>query len=68
MIKIIPFCLTLAFAGLVGCTVTTSNDANLRNANTNTGYVVNSNESVPARTSTPINVNSSDGNSDRGDI
>ena len=62
MKKIIGFGLSLMISGaLMGCT-TTSNNANLTGANTNTGYVTNNTNTV--RTATPLtNSNTSNANS-----
>jgi hypothetical protein len=59
MKKIIGFGLSLIISGgLMGCT-TTSNNANLRGANTNTAYVVNNANVANARAA---NTNASNAN------
>lgn len=44
-IKIMAISLSLALGVLAGCESTANNNANLRGANTNTGYVVNTSNS-----------------------
>ena len=61
--KRISFGLLIAITvvlGLAGCT-TTSNNANLRNANTNTGYLTNSNNAAPISNSNSRNANTNSG-------
>ena len=55
--------LLVAVAGLAGCS-TTSNNANLRGANTNTGYAANSNTNAkPAMPANATNISPGNGNS-----
>jgi hypothetical protein len=62
MKKIIGFGLSLMISGgLIGCT-TTSNNANLRGANTNTAYVVNNANVANAVNSRAANANMSNAN------
>ena len=50
-------------AGLMGCTSTDGNNANMRNTNTNTGYVTSNASPTPMATSSPMPYGNSAGNS-----
>jgi hypothetical protein len=55
--KILTLTALLAVGALAGCSTTTSNNTNARGANTNTGYLTNSEtNSKPAVTSNVTNV------------
>jgi hypothetical protein len=57
-IKIMAISLSLALGVLAGCESTANNNANLRGANTNTGYVVNTSNTTNAGSMSSPGMNS----------